>query len=403
MREPRVRGGVLRGEAYIVAGVRTVIGKFGRSLRGVSPVELGALVIREVIERGGVEPGGIDAVIMGHVIRAGTGMNTARQAALRAGLPEDVVAYNVDMVCSSGMKAVIDAAIGVAAGYYDLVVAGGMESMSGSPFLVPSSVRWGVRMVYRGGVGMVDSMVHDGLRDPINGMVMGEEADETAWEFGAPREELDWIAYESHRRAARAWDSGVFPEYTIPVKGDGGLLEVDEGVRWDASLEKLASLEPVFTPKGPHTAGSSSQISDGAAALLIASGRAVESMGLKPVAVIRAWAAAAVNPRRFPYAPIPAVRRILELLGWSRGDVDYWENNEAFAVNSYLMNKILGVPYERLNVHGGAIALGHPLGASGARITLELARQLERYQARRGVASICHGLGGATAIALERP
>jgi len=393
---------VLREPVYIIDGVRTPIGKFGRSLRDYTAVDLATFTAERLFERVGLDKDLVDFAVYGHVLRAGTGMDTARQVALRAGLPYSVDAMTVDMVCASGMSAIINASNFIESGAYDIVLAGGMESMSNAPFLLDPRVRWGVKLVYKGSLPLVDAMVHDGLYDVLNDKVMGEEADETAWEHGATREELDWIGYESHRRAAEAWDKGYMKRFVVPFEDKGRIiLDTDEGIRRNTSLEKLASLRPAFTEKGPHTAGTSSQLSDGAASLLVASGRAVEEHGLRPLARILAWSFAGVDPQRFPYAPIVAVRELLSALGWSVEDVDYWENNEAFAVNSFLTKKYLGVPYDRLNVHGGAIAVGHPLGMSGARITLELVNVLLTHGGRRGVAAICHGLGGAAALALE--
>jgi len=389
---------VLTRPVYIVEGVRTPVGKFGRSLRDYTAVDLATFTIERLLERARLDPGDVEFVVYGHVLRAGTGMDTARQAALRAGIPEWVDATTVDMVCASGMKAIIEAA--TFTGAYGLVLAGGMESMSNAPYLLTPKTRWGVKLVYKGFLPVRDAMVYDGLYDVLNDKVMGEEADETAWEHGATREELDWIGYESHRRAAEAWDKGYMKRFAVPFEA-GGLLDYDEGIRRDTSLEKIASLRPAFTERGPHTAATSSQLSDGAASLLLAGEERVRELGLKPLARILAWSFAGVTPTRFPYAPIVAVRALLDALGWRVEDVDYWENNEAFAVNSFLMKKYLGVPYERMNVHGGAIAIGHPLGMSGARITLELVNVLSTHGGRRGIAAICHGLGGAAALALE--
>ena len=398
------RAGVLPGEVYIVDAVRTPVGKFGRSLKDLHPTDLGALVMRALLERAGLKHEDVDFIVMGQVIRAGMGMNPAKHAALKAGFPEDVEASNVDLVCASGMKAVIDASLYLATGMGDIAIAGGMESMSMAPFMLPPGTRWGLRYIFKpGDAPLLDAMAYDGLTDPIHGSLMGEEADETAWEYNAPREELDMIAYESHTRAAKAWERGYYNDHVIPVEKNGRiLLDVDEGIRWDTSIEKLQRLPPVFTEKGPHTAGNSSQLSDGAAALLLATRRAVEELGLKPLAVVRAWSLAGVNPRRFPVAPVKAARLLLDALGWSVEDVDYWENNEAFAVNSLIMNRDLGVPYDRLNVQGGSIAIGHPLGSTGARILGELVYTLRERQARRGIATICHGLGGAAGVAVER-
>lgn len=389
---------------YIVDGVRTPIGRFGRSLKDYTAVDLATFVIRKLLERTNVNPSDVEFVVMGHVIRAGTGMNTARQAALRAGIPGSVDAMNVDMVCASGMAAIITGAMYIAAGAYDLVVAGGMESMSNAPFIIPSSYRWGVRhfILGKGRGEILDSMVYDGLLDPLLGYVMGEEADLIARKYEAPREELDWIAFESHMRAARAWKLGLMRRYVEPFTVNGKvILEQDEGIRFDLKIDDLKLLQPVFTREGPHTVATSSQLSDGAAVVLLASDNAIKRLGLEPKARVVGYSYVGLEPQEFPVAPVYAIRRLLERVGWSIDKVDFWENNEAFAVNSFIVNKMLGIPYDRLNVHGGAIAVGHPLGASGARITIELINVLEVNKGLRGVASICHGLGGAAAIALE--
>lgn len=387
---------------FIVDGVRTPVGRFGKSLRDVPASRLAAFAIKKLLERTGVDAGLVDFVVMGHVIRAGTGMNTARQAALAAGIPKEVDAMTVDMVCASGMAAIVTAAQYIKTEEYDLVVAGGMESMSQAPFMIGPRSRWGIRHLIGRRMELQDAMVHDGLWDVVLGKVMGEEADMTARHFGAPREELDRIAYESHMRAARAWDNGWMKRFVEPYEENGKiLLDTDEGIRRDTSLEKLSRLPHAFTPEGPHTAGTSSQLSDGAAALLVASEDAIQEHGLKPIAEIKGFSYAAVDTWMFPYAPIEAVKKLLSKIGWRVDDVDYWENNEAFAINNWLAHKFLGVPYERLNVHGGAIAVGHPLGMSGARITLELINVLLTHGGKRGIAAICHGLGGAAALALE--
>jgi acetyl-CoA C-acetyltransferase len=392
----------MSSRVYIVDGVRTPVGRFGKSLRDVPAARLAAFTIRKLLERVSLEPSQVDFVIMGHVIRAGTGLNTARQAALQAGIPKEVDAMTVDMVCASGMAAIVTGAQYIKTGEYDLVVAGGMESMSQAPFVLDARSRWGIRHLIGRRMELVDAMVHDGLWDATLNKIMGEEADMTARHFGAPREELDWIAYESHMRAARAWDNGWMSRFVEPYEDNGRvLLEADEGIRRDTNLEKLSKLPHVFTPEGPHTAGTSSQISDGAAALLIASEDAVREIGLKPIAEIKGFVFTAVDTWMFPYAPVEAIKKLLAKIGWRIDDVDYWENNEAFAVNNWLAHRFLGIPYEKMNVHGGAIAVGHPLGMSGARITLELINVLLTHGGKRGVAAICHGLGGAAALALE--
>ena len=392
----------LRSPVYIVSAARTPVGKFGGSLKDVPAVDLAAFTLREALERAGLKSSELEMVIYGHVIRAGTGMDTARQAAIKAGVPYHIDSMTVDMVCASGMAAIITGAQYIAAGSYSLIAAGGMESMSMAPFLLSSSARWGVKHLIGREWKILDSMVYDGLWDVMLNKVMGEEADMTAQEFKAPREELDLISYESHVRAAKAWDSGAMKEFVVPFEKDGKvLLDHDEGIRRDTSMDKLKSLPHAFTKEGPHTAGSSSQLSDGAATVILASEEAVKSMGLRPLAKIVGFSYYGLETWRFPAAPVGAVKKLLEDVGWSVDMVDFWENNEAFAVNSYIMHHELGIPYDKMNVHGGAIAIGHPLGMSGARITIELINVLRRYGGRRGVASICHGLGGAAALALE--
>ena len=390
---------------YIVDGVRTPIGRFGRSLKEFTAVDLAAYVIKSLLDRTGVSPSSIEFIVLGHVIRAGTGMGTARQASLKAGIPQSVDSMNVDMVCASGMAAIITGAMYIASGSYDIVIAGGMESMSNSPFIIPSSYRWGVRhfILSKGRGDVYDAMVYDSLLDPLLGYTMGEEADMTARKYEASREELDWIAFESHMRAALAWKQEVMRRYVIPViRRDGKvILDYDEGIRADLKLEDLRLLQPVFTSEGPHTVATSSQLSDGAAVMLLASENAIKRFNLEAKARIVGHSYVGVDTWEFPIAPIYAMRKLLDSIGWSIDKVDFWENNEAFAINNFLVSRMLKVPYERLNVHGGAIAIGHPLGASGARIVLELLNVLETKGGIRGVASICHGLGGAAALALE--
>ncbi|MEM4426420.1 MAG: thiolase family protein [Acidilobaceae archaeon] len=391
-------------EVYIVDGVRTPIGKFGKSLKNYKASDLASFVIRKLLNRTNLDPFSIDFVVMGHVIRAGTGMNTAKQAALRAGLSPNVAASNVDMVCASGIKAIITASLHIAVGDYDIAIAGGMESMSQAPLLLPASHRWGVRhLVLDRGLGSIlDSMVYDGLTDVLNAALMGEEADNVAHRYGATKEELDWIGYESHRRASWAWTHGLFKKHVEAIVDNGNVvLEKDEGVRYDLKLEEAYASKPIFSPEGLHTPISSSQLSDGAAAVILASNEAVKKFRLEPIARIVGYSYVGIEPRDFPVAPVYAIRKLLSKIGWSIDKVDFWENNEAFAVNSFLINKLLGIPYDALNVYGGAIALGHPLGASGARITVDLLNVLETRNGIRGVVSICHGLGGAAALAIE--
>ncbi|MEM1873361.1 MAG: thiolase family protein [Acidilobaceae archaeon] len=391
-------------EVYIVDAVRTPIGRFGKSLKSYRATDLASFAISKLISRTRLDPSFVDFVVMGHAIRAGTGMNTAKQAALRAGLPPYIPASNVDMVCASGMKAIITAYLHIAVGDYEIAIAGGMESMSQTPLLLPASHRWGIRhlVLDRGSGVVIDSMVYDGLTDVVNSALMGEEADSVARRYGASKEELDWIGYESHRRAFQAWSQGLLGKRVEPFVDNGSMvLDRDEGVRGDLKLEEAYAAKPVFSSDGLHTVISSSQLSDGAAALLLASGDAVRKLELEPVAKIVGYTYVGVEPREFPVAPVYAIKNLLAKIGWSIDKVDFWENNEAFAVNSFLVNKLLGIPYDILNVYGGAIAIGHPLGASGARIVVDLLTVLETKSGVRGVASICHGLGGAAALAIE--
>jgi acetyl-CoA C-acetyltransferase len=389
-------------EVYIVDAIRTPIGKFGGSLTRFSAVELGALVIRKILERNNLDPSILDIVIMGQVIRDGTGQNTARQASIIAGVPNSVDAFNVDTVCASGMMAVINGASLIKSGDADLIIAGGMESMSRSPFIIPYQYRWGVKIDYTGDLKILDSLVYEGLRDPFNGMVMLQEADMVAAERGYNRERLEEIAYESHMRAYSATRSGYFKKEIIPIiLDDKVILEIDEGIRPDTSLEKISKLPPIFQG-GIHTAATSSQISDGASAILLASEEAIGKYNLRVRAKIVGYSWAATDSWRFPEAPIHAVKKLLTKAGLTLDDIDLFENNEAFAVSTALFEDMLGVSRSRLNVFGGAIALGHPLGASGARIITTLINAMEHYNCFRGVAALCHGTGGATSIMIER-
>jgi len=388
----------------VVGFVRTPIGRFGGSLRDLKPSMLGAVCIRALLDRAGLEPRLVDEVIVGCALQGGAGQNVARQAALLAGLPDRVNAYTINRVCSSGMQALIEACRHVALGDASIVVAAGVESMSTCPLAITHEARWGIRHCVTRRLELVDLMVLDGLVESLSGRLMGELADEAARRHGIDRELLDWIAYESNRRAWHATVGGLFRDLEPVDVGVGGRrvrLEVDECIRPDTSIERLRELRPVFTSLGPHTAGNSSKLGDGAAALLIASESAARELGLRPVARVVGYAEVSTDPTRFVEAPIHAIRLVLERVGWGLSDVDAFEVNEAFAVVPALVNRFLGVPYEKMNILGGAIALGHPLGATGARIVTTLIAALASIGGRRGVAALCHGGGGATAIALE--
>ncbi|MDQ7030592.1 MAG: thiolase family protein [Ardenticatenia bacterium] len=393
-------------DVYIVSAVRTPIGKFGGALAGLSPVALGAHAMRAALDRAGLEGHEVDLYAFGHILRAGQGQLTPRQAARRAGIPKEVDGFMVDMVCSSGMMAIATAANFIRLGEAELVLAGGMESMSQAGFYLSHRARWGYKLLLGTGEPLVDIMMRDGLSDAESGEAMGEQTERLAADFGVGREELDEIAAMSHRRAAAATEQGLFAREIAPIEVAGRkgpqLVERDEGIRPETTPESLARLRPAFRPDGVLTAGNSSQISDGAAALVLAGEEAVKRHNLRPLARLLKGVWVAGEPWRFPEAPVPAVRRLLERLNMSIADFDLFENNEAFALNSVLFHRLLGVPHDRLNVFGGAVALGHPLGATGARIVVTLLNALDHHGGRYGLAALCHGGGGATALAVER-
>ncbi|SHK04697.1 thiolase family protein [Rhodothermus profundi] len=393
-------------EVYIVTAVRTPIGRFGGALKDFHPADLAAHVMKAALEKAGVEGEKLDGYIFGHVLRGGHGQLIPRQAALKAGIPKEVDGVAVDMVCSSGMMSVMTAATMIRAGEADLLLAGGVESMSQAGFYLSARARWGYKFLLGAPEQLVDLLLYDGLTDPMSGEAMGEQTERLAAEHGITREALDEIALMSHQRAAEATTRCYFAEEIIPItyreRRETKTLDRDEGIRPDTTREALAALRPAFKKDGVLTAGNSSQISDGAAALLLASRAAVDRYGLQPIARLLGGAWAAGEPWRFPEAPVPAVRRLLDRLGRRIEDFDLFENNEAFAINSILFHRMLGVPYEKLNVHGGAIALGHPIGCSGARIIVTLVHALRQHGGALGLAAICHGTGGGTAVAVER-
>ncbi len=393
------------GEALIVAAVRTPIGRFGGVLKDLSPADLAAHAMRAALERGGVRGENLDLYVFGHVLRAGHGQLVPRQAALKAGIPKEIDGYAVDMVCSSAMMAVNNAASMIRAGEAELVLAGGLESMSQAGFYLSHRARWGYKLLAGAPEQLQDVAIIDGLIDPVNGEGMGEETERLAAEHRVGREELDEIACQSHQRAAAATEQGWFRKEIAPVeiktRSGQQVIDKDEGIRADTTLKALSALRPAFSKNGVLTAGNASQMSDGAAALILASGKAAERHGLKPIARILGCAWAAGESWRFPEAPIPAAKKLLEKLKMNLSDFDLFENNEAFALNNILFHRMLGVPYEQLNVFGGAVALGHPLGASGARILVTLLNALEHRKARLGLAAICHGSGGGTTMAVE--
>jgi acetyl-CoA C-acetyltransferase len=393
-------------EAYIVSALRTPLGRFGGILAGFSPVDLGAHVIQAALKQAAVSGDALDLYILGNVLRAGHGQSLPRQAAFKAGISETVNGYAVDMVCSSGMMSVMNAATAIRAQDAEIVLAGGMEAMSQTGFFLSHRARWGYKFLLGSPEQLTDILLHDGLTDATTEETMGEQAERLAAAYGVTRPELDEVALYSQARAAHATEQGFFNREIAPieVKGKKGLqlVDKDEGIRPETTLESLGKLKPAFREDGVFTAGNSSQISDGAAALVLASKSAVERYGLKPLARVIGGAWIGGEAWRFPEVPILAVNKLLDKLQMRIYDFDLFENNEAFALSSVLFNRVLGVPYEKLNVYGGAIALGHPIGASGARIIVTLLNALQERNGQLGLASVCHGTGGGTAIAIDR-
>jgi len=389
-------------DALILSACRTPIGSFGGQFKDVSAVDLGATVIREAIARAGVAPADVGDVIMGCVLQAGAGMNVARQAALKAGVPVQVPAETLNRVCGSGLQAVVHAVEALAVGFSDLVVAGGTESMSNAPYLLKGA-RWGYRL---GHAEAVDSMLAEGLTCAINSCHMGVTAEAIASRFGVTRGDQDAFALDSQRRAARAVGNGSFAAEIVPVavpqkKGEPQRVATDEYPRADTSLEKLGSLRPAFTKDGSVTAGNASGINDGAAALVVASPARAKSAGTPPLARVLSYATAGVDPMIMGMGPVPAVRLALERAGLGIDRIDLFELNEAFAAQSLAVVRELDIDPARVNVLGGAIALGHPIGASGARILTTLVHALRARQLRYGVAALCIGGGMGIAMAVE--
>ncbi|GMR23545.1 MAG: acetyl-CoA C-acetyltransferase [Acidobacteriota bacterium] len=392
-------------DVFIVSAVRTPTGKFLGALKGFKATELGAMVVGDAVSRAGLKldrPEHVDEVIMGNVVSAGLGQNPARQAALGAGLPPEVAALTINKVCGSGLKAVMLARQAIIAGDAEVVVAGGMESMSNAPYLV-RRMREGLRL---GHGELVDAVVHDGLWDIFNDFHMGITGEKVAEKYDVTREAMDGYAAESHRRAAAATEAGKFRDEILPVeipqrKGDPIVLDRDEPIRADTSADALSKLKPVFKKDGTVTAGNAPGMNDGAAALVVASAKAVEEHGLKPLARIVAQAISGLEPEWVMMTPVPAVRKLLEKTGWTNDDVDLIELNEAFAVQACAVTQELSLDPEKTNVNGGAVALGHPIGASGARVLTTLLYALKDRDGRRGIATLCLGGGNGVALAVE--
>ena len=390
-------------DVVIVSAVRTPVGKFLGGLSELSAIELGAIAVRAAVERAGVMAADVDECIMGCVLPAGLGQNPARQAALRGGLADTVSALTINMVCGSGLKAVALAAQAIAQGDAEIAVAGGMESMSNAPYLLPGG-RKGFRM---GDAKAVDSMVQDGLWCACEDFHMGMTGELVAEKHSITREQQDAYALASHRKAAAAWNEGRFDAEVVPVevKGRKGSVIVtrDESVREDTSMEALSALKPAFKKEGGTvTAGNAPGVNDAAAALVLMSAEHAASLGLKVMATIRAQATSGVAPKWVMLAPVSGIRKVLERAHWSMDEVDLFELNEAFSVQALGVMKELGLDATRVNVNGGAVAIGHPIGASGARVLVTLLHEMVRRDAKKGVAALCLGGGNSVALAVER-
>lgn len=386
----------------IASAVRTALGSFNGTLAPMSAIKLGSTIISEAVNRAGIEKSSVDEVVFGNVLQAGLGQNPARQCAVGAGIPVEVPAYTVNLVCGSGMKTVALAAQTINSGAADIVVAGGTESMSNAPFVL-NKARWGYRM---GNGAITDVMINDGLWDAFNDYHMGITAENVAEKYGITREDQDQVAYESQTKAIAAIQSGAFKNeicpVTIPNKKGDVLFDVDEFPRANTTLEGLGKLKPAFKKDGTVTAGNASGINDGAAALVLMSEDKAKALGIKPLARIISCATAGVDPSIMGIGPIPASIKALTQAGLSVNDIDLFEANEAFAAQFIAAGRELKLPKEKVNINGGAIALGHPIGASGARILVTLLHAMEQRNARRGLATLCIGGGMGIATIVER-
>ncbi|MCL1984810.1 MAG: acetyl-CoA C-acetyltransferase [Methanomassiliicoccaceae archaeon] len=389
-------------EIVILSAVRTPIGKYGKALADIKATELGAIAVRESVKRAGIDAKDVEECIMGNVISAGLGQNPARQAAVHGGLPVEIGSTTINAVCGSGMKAAMFAADAIKAKQYDVIVAGGMESMSSAPYLMPGA-RWGYKMNDQ---TVKDAMVYDGLWDIFNDMHMGFTGEITAERHNVTRADADELSYESHMKAAAAIKNGKFAKEIVPVtikqrKGDI-VMDTDEGVREDTTMEALSKLRPVFKSDGIVTAGNSSQLSDGASALVIASGKFAKEHGLRPLASIEAYGEGGVIPEHIMEAPIPTTQQLLKKAGMTIDDIDLFEHNEAFAAASVAVMRALNVPKEIFNVNGGATALGHPIGCSGARVMTTLINAMIDRGKDVSLGTLCLGGGNAVSMILRR-
>jgi acetyl-CoA C-acetyltransferase len=389
-------------EIVILSGVRTAIGRFNGMLKDIPAQQLGAITIKEALKRAGIDGSVVDEVLMGNVVSAGLGQNPARQAMIHAGLSVSIGATTVNKVCGSGLKTVMMAAQAIKAGDAELIVAGGMENMNRGPYLLRNA-----RSGYRLGDGkLIDAMIYDGLWDVYNDFHMGNTGEIIAEKYNVTREDADKFALRSHQKAMEAIKTGEFKEEIVPVeipqrKGEPILFDTDEGVREDTSLEKLAKLKPVFRKDGLVTAGNASQISDGGAAVIVTSREKAEKLGCKPMAKIVDYNTGGVKPELVMEAPIPTVRALMKKTGFSMDDIELFEHNEAFASASVAVSRELGIPLEKFNIHGGAVAMGHPIGCSGARVLVTLLYALKHRGLKRGLATLCLGGGNAVAMIVE--
>jgi len=390
-------------DVVILSAVRVPMGKFLGTLSPLSATDIGGIVIKEAVKRAGVEPSIIEEVIMGNVVQAGVGQSPARQAQIKAGIPPDIAAFTVNKVCGSGMKAVMLGAQAIKADDADIIVAGGMESMSNCPFIVSAKVRKGYRL---GNQTMFDAMIYDGLWDSFTNQHMGVLGEFTAEHSNISRQEQDEFAYNSHIKAVKAIQSGLFKEEIVPVeipqrKGEPIMFDTDETPRSDTSMEKLSNLRPVFKKDGTVTAGNAPSTNDGASALVVSSEEKAKELGIDPIARIIGYASGHTEPKMLFYAPPIAVKNLLKKTGMNLNDFDLIEMNEAFSVQCLADIKELDADKSKININGGAIALGHPIGASGARILTTLIYALKHNNKKKGLATLCLGGGGAVAMAIE--
>lgn len=390
-------------EVVIISAVRTPTGKFQGSLKDFKATDLGAIVVRESVKRAGVNPDDVDEVIMGCVVQAGLGQNPARQAALRGGLPDKVGAMTINKVCGSGLKAVMLAAQAIQLGDAEIIVAGGMESMSNAPYILPKA-REGYRM---GNGTLVDLMIHDGLWDAFNDYHMGNTGEVVSERYKVSREEQDEYAYNSHKKAAAAINEGKFNDEIVAVeipqkKGDPIIFDKDESVRYDASIESMAKLKPAFKKDGTVTAGNAPGVNDGASAVVVTTMEKAKELGVEPLARIVSYATSGLAPELVMMTPVEATQKALKKANWAISEVDLFEFNEAFSVQAVAVTRELGIEPEKVNVNGGAVALGHAIGSSGTRVLTTLLYEMKRSGKHRGVAALCLGGGNGVAMAIER-